>query len=155
MTGGALQASARPVRPKIEFLGDSITEGLYIWSTYNGQTTVPWRADARRSWASQTAQSLGAEWRQVGFGGQGLLKGGSSGVPTGFLQHFGEGAVVVECWKLSLKPWRERQQDALQTCAEGLTELVEEQDGMGVHGTDSLERSALRAVYRQLATVQV
>lgn len=81
VTGGALQPSPRPVRPKIEFLGDSITEGLYIWSTYNGQTTIPWRADARRSWASQTAQSLGAEWRQVGFGGQGLLKGGSSGVP--------------------------------------------------------------------------
>lgn len=81
VTGGALQASPRPVRPKIEFLGDSITEGLYIWTTYNGQTTVPWRADARRSWASQTAQTLGAEWRQVGFGGQGLLKGGSSGVP--------------------------------------------------------------------------
>ncbi len=81
VTGGALRPSARPVRPKMEFLGDSITEGLYIWTTYNGQTTVPWRADARRSWASQTAQNLGAEWRQVGFGGQGLLKGGSSGVP--------------------------------------------------------------------------
>ncbi|HVY39716.1 MAG TPA: SGNH/GDSL hydrolase family protein, partial [Polyangia bacterium] len=81
VTGGALQPSPRPVRPKLEFLGDSITEGLYIWSSYNGQTTIPWRADARRSWASLTAQSLGAEWRQVGFGGQGLLKGGSSGVP--------------------------------------------------------------------------
>ena len=81
VTGGALQPSARPVRPKIEFLGDSITEGLYIWTTHNGQTTVPWRADARISWASQTAQSLSAEWRQVGFGGQGLLKGGSSNVP--------------------------------------------------------------------------
>ena len=82
VTGGALQPSARPARPKMEFLGDSITEGLYIWSTYNGQTTVPWRADAPISWASQTAQSLGAEWRQVGFGVQGLLKGGSGGVPA-------------------------------------------------------------------------
>lgn len=81
VTGGALQASLRPLRPKIEFLGDSITEGLYIWSSHNGQTTVPWRADARRSWPCQTAQNLGAEWRQVGFGGQGLLKGGSSNVP--------------------------------------------------------------------------
>lgn len=69
------------MRSKIEFLGDSITEGLYIWTTHNGQKTVPWCADAPRSWASQTAQSLGAEWRQVGFGGQGLLKGGSSSVP--------------------------------------------------------------------------
>lgn len=81
VTGGAVQPSLRPVRPKIEFLGDSITEGLYIWSTHNEQTTIPWRADARRSWPSATAQTLGAEWRQVGFGGQGLLKTGSSGVP--------------------------------------------------------------------------
>ena len=81
VVGGAVQPSPRPVRPKIEFLGDSITEGLYIWREHNGQRTVPWCADARRSWASQTAQSLGAEWRQVGFGGQGLLKGGSGGVP--------------------------------------------------------------------------
>jgi lysophospholipase L1-like esterase len=81
VTGGALESSPRPVRPKFEFLGDSITEGLYIWSMDSAHPTIPWRADAPQSWASQTAQNLGVEWRQVGFGGQGLLKGGSSNVP--------------------------------------------------------------------------
>ena len=66
---------------------------------------------------------------------------------TGFLQHFSEGAVVVQCWKLSLKPRGERQQGALQTCAEWLTVLVQEQDGMGMHATNSLERNGLSAVY--------
>jgi lysophospholipase L1-like esterase len=65
----------------MEILGDSITEGLYIWTSHNGQTTAPWRADAPISYAALTAQSVGAEWRQVGFGGQGLTKGGSSNVP--------------------------------------------------------------------------
>ena len=55
-----------------------------------------------------------------------LFAGGNAS--TGFFQHFGEGAVVAECWKLSLKPWCERQQNVLQTSTEGLTELVEEQD---------------------------
>src|SRR4029077_20812007 len=32
---------------------------------------------------------------------------GSGKASTGFFQHFGESAVVVECWKLSLKPRRE------------------------------------------------
>ena len=53
----------------------------------------------------------------------------SGGATTGFLQHFGEGAVVAECWKLSLKPRCERQQYVLQTCAEGSTELVQAQHG--------------------------
>jgi hypothetical protein len=53
-TGGALQPSPRPVRPKMEILGDSITEGLYIWTSHNGQTTVPWRAEA---WAPNGAKS--------------------------------------------------------------------------------------------------
>ena len=48
----------------------------------------------------------------------------SGNASTGFLQHFGEGAVVVELWKLSAKARCERQQNILQTCAEGLTELV-------------------------------
>ena len=30
VTGGALRASARPLRPRIEFLGDSITEGINV-----------------------------------------------------------------------------------------------------------------------------
>lgn len=81
VTGGALQASPRPVRPKMEFLGDSITEGVSIWTSRNGQTRKGWKDDARTCYASQTAQMLGAEWRQVGFGYLGILKSGNGGVP--------------------------------------------------------------------------
>jgi lysophospholipase L1-like esterase len=81
VTGGAVQSSARPVRPKIEFLGDSITEGVNIWQSHNGQTRKGWKDDARVAYASQTAQMLGAEWRQVGFGYLGILKSGNGGVP--------------------------------------------------------------------------
>lgn len=82
VTGGSIEPSPRPSRPKIEFLGDSITEGVAVWSSHNGQSTPCWRADGRIAYASQTAQLLNAEWRQVGFGRQGLLIGGNGGVPT-------------------------------------------------------------------------
>ena len=81
VTGGAVQSSARPVRPKIEFLGDSITEGVNVWQSHNGQTRKGWKDDGRIAYASQTAQMLGAEWRQVGFGYLGILKTGNGGVP--------------------------------------------------------------------------
>jgi lysophospholipase L1-like esterase len=82
VTGGALQPSVRPVRTKIEFLGDSITEGINVFYGHNGQFTGPWNADGRRAFASQTAQTLGVEWRQVGFGRLGLLVTGNGGVPV-------------------------------------------------------------------------
>jgi lysophospholipase L1-like esterase len=40
-----------------------------------------WRADGRIAHACQTAMSLGAEWRQVGFGRQGVTIVGNGGVP--------------------------------------------------------------------------
>ena len=82
VTGGAVQPSERPARPRIEFLGDSITEGVNVWPARPGKDTVCWREDGRLGFASQTAQALGAEWRQVGFGRQGLLIGGNGGVPV-------------------------------------------------------------------------
>jgi len=81
VVGGTLQPSPRPVRPKIEFLGDSITEGVNVWTSHNGQTRKCWRDDARIAYPTQTAQMLGAEWRQVGFGYLGILKTGNGGVP--------------------------------------------------------------------------
>jgi lysophospholipase L1-like esterase len=82
VTGGALQSSPRPARARIEFLGDSITEGINTWTSVNGLTTPCWRDDGRLAFSSQTAQLLGAEWRQVGFGRQGLLIVGNGGVPV-------------------------------------------------------------------------
>ena len=81
VTGGNIQPTPHPLRPKIEFLGDSITEGVNVWTSHNGQTRKGWRDDARIAYPSQTAQMLGAEWRQVGFGYLGILKDGNGGVP--------------------------------------------------------------------------
>jgi lysophospholipase L1-like esterase len=82
VTGGALAPTARPERLRIEFLGDSITEGVALHAQGpQGQDTPNWRTDGPRSYASLTAQKLNAEWRQVGFGRQGLSIGGNGGVP--------------------------------------------------------------------------
>lgn len=79
--GGAVQPSPRPLRPKLEILGDSITEGASLWSSYHGQNTVCWCADGLHSYGTQTALSLGAELRLVGFAAQGLRSKGNGGVP--------------------------------------------------------------------------
>jgi lysophospholipase L1-like esterase len=81
VTGGSLRASARPVQPKIEFLGDSITEGVAIYPDRAGKTGPAWRADGRIAYACQTSLALGADWRQVGFGRQGVTIVGNGGVP--------------------------------------------------------------------------
>jgi lysophospholipase L1-like esterase len=79
---GAIVQTPRPKRVKIEFLGDSITEGVNVHSKGpNGQTTANWTTDGPRGYAALTAMKLGAEWRQVGFGRQGLTVVGSGGVP--------------------------------------------------------------------------
>jgi lysophospholipase L1-like esterase len=71
---------------KIEFLGDSITEGVLVQEGRAGVAkdiplAWPWLSDARMSHVCLTAMKLGAAWRQVGFGGTGLAHGGSGGAP--------------------------------------------------------------------------
>ncbi len=71
---------------KMEFLGDSITEGVLVQEGRAGviagmPKTWPWLTDARMSYAGQTAMMLGAAWRQVGFGATGLVRIGSGGAP--------------------------------------------------------------------------
>lgn len=72
---------------KIEFLGDSITEGVLVQAPREGKTTWAWQTDARQAYAAQTAMRLKAAWRQVGFGATGLAHGGSGGAP-GALESF-------------------------------------------------------------------
>ena len=94
--GGRLVEPLREwVKPALtmEFFGDSITEGVVVNEGRAGVVngipfTWPWLADARQSYASQTAMALGAEWRQVGFGATGLVLVGSGGAP-GALEAFG------------------------------------------------------------------
>ncbi len=66
---------------KIEFLGDSITEGVQVQPGGGGpgKNGAAWRADALHSYACRTAMRLNAAWRQVGFGATGLNHGGSGG----------------------------------------------------------------------------
>jgi lysophospholipase L1-like esterase len=82
VVGGSIVQTPRPVRLKLEFLGDSITEGVNLHSMGpQGQTSANWRTDGPRGYAALTAMKLGAEWRQVGFGRQGLTIVGNGGVP--------------------------------------------------------------------------
>jgi len=83
VTGGALVENARPAQPKLEILGDSITEGVIVQgSSYMGHTGQCWKNDAVYSYPTQSGRALGADYRQVGFGYQGLLKTGDGGVPA-------------------------------------------------------------------------
>lgn len=71
---------------KMEFLGDSITEGVLVQPGHS-PSTWPWRTDARSNYACRTAMALGAAWRQVGFGATGLVRIGSGKAP-GALESF-------------------------------------------------------------------
>jgi lysophospholipase L1-like esterase len=66
---------------KVEFLGDSITEGVLVQAGGKGpdKATWSWQTDATHSYACLTAIALSADWRQVGFGATGLAHGGSGG----------------------------------------------------------------------------
>ncbi|HVR63869.1 MAG TPA: GDSL-type esterase/lipase family protein, partial [Polyangia bacterium] len=77
--GGALVPAPRPQRLKIEFVGDSITEGVRV---VMNNATDPWHTNGRLAYPCLTAAALGAEWRQIGFGHQGLLQAGHGNVPA-------------------------------------------------------------------------
>src|SRR5687767_14701844 len=68
VTDGKLLDPPEEPKLKIEFLGDSITEGVLVHREYKGKTAWPWLTDGRLAYPTQTALKLGAQWRQVGFG---------------------------------------------------------------------------------------
>jgi lysophospholipase L1-like esterase len=81
-----LEPPARPARV-IEYVGDSITEGVLV--LFSGPQAKrererwPQYSDGRRTWAYQSALALGAEPRIAGFGRLGLTIHGNGGVPPG------------------------------------------------------------------------
>ena len=85
--GGSL--SAAPPRPArvIEYLGDSITEGILVLVPAGEKTLArerwPQYSDGRRTWAYQSALMAGAEPRIAGFGRLGLSIDAYGGVPPG------------------------------------------------------------------------
>jgi|GEM_PF-847523 len=95
--GLTLEAGGRlldpPLRPSrlIEYLGDSITEGVLVLNTGPRESWTrdgwPRFSDGRRSWAYQSALLAGAEPRTVGFGRLGLSINANGGVPPA-LQSF-------------------------------------------------------------------
>lgn len=77
--GTRLRLSGRPGGPRLEFYGDSITQGVRALSTHSESEG----ADGSKSYAYLTARALGASAYQVGFGSQGIIKPGNGEVPSG------------------------------------------------------------------------
>ena len=76
--GGKLLKSSLPGKVRMEFYGDSITEGVRIISMAVG----PDGADGTKDYAFLTALAFGALHNQVGFGRQGVIRTGNGNVPT-------------------------------------------------------------------------
>jgi lysophospholipase L1-like esterase len=98
--GKLLDPPARPAR-LIEYVGDSITEGvLVLYDSAQGPAVRdrwPQYSDGRRTWAYQSALSLGAEPRIVGFGRLGLTIQANGGVPPGMYSYpLIYGGVVID-----------------------------------------------------------
>jgi len=79
-SGGKLLAPPPRPRLHVEFLGDSITEGVLTMGR-GAQSEWPKLSDGRRGFAFQTAELLGAAPCIVGFGRLGITVGGNGGVP--------------------------------------------------------------------------
>lgn len=83
----AEEAGVLPEREKrktIEFVGDSITEGILVdESVWDGAKMLggPYQNDVTAAYAWLTAEALDLEPYIMGYGGVGVTKGGSGGVP--------------------------------------------------------------------------
>nr|WP_231134081.1 SGNH/GDSL hydrolase family protein [Motilibacter deserti] len=76
--GATLAPSPAPTGPRIEFLGDSITQGVRALNTQPGVAG----SDATKGFAWLTGNAFGGNFRQVGFGAQGLTRPGNGNVPV-------------------------------------------------------------------------
>lgn len=65
---------------KIVIWGDSITEGTYAGSGWNNVSPVDANTDPLSAYPASLAMALGAEYAQLGFGGQGWSASGSAGI---------------------------------------------------------------------------
>ena len=74
----ALTGRWSPNALRIEFFGDSITQGIRAIS----MATDPSGTDGTRTYSYLTALALNANITQVGFGAQGVTRGGGGGVPA-------------------------------------------------------------------------
>lgn len=85
---GVLPEDTRPV---LEFLGDSITEGVLIDGNYKfaspDQFNRPNQDDSTATYAWLTAEMLGCRPVIMGYGGIGVTRGGCGGVPKAALAY--------------------------------------------------------------------
>lgn len=83
--GSQLTSPPERFKKLIEYLGDSITEGVLVLASGARdnwrQEDWPQFSDGRRTWAYQSALAVGAEPRTVGFGRLGLSIQANGGVP--------------------------------------------------------------------------
>jgi lysophospholipase L1-like esterase len=96
-----LAAAPAPRGPRMEFYGDSITEGVAALCNATGVDC----ADGTVDYAHLTGEAFHADFNQVGFGKQGVIQPGHGNVGTaaqsfgwnfqGSPSHFRPGAVVV------------------------------------------------------------
>jgi lysophospholipase L1-like esterase len=76
--GATLDAPPPAPTVRMTFLGDSITQGINVLCEGSGSTC----ADGTRDYAWLVAAAFGAGLEQVGFGSQGVTKGGGGNVPA-------------------------------------------------------------------------
>jgi lysophospholipase L1-like esterase len=76
--GANVLSPPAPTGPRMEFLGDSITQGVRAVGAQIG----PNGADATVDYAWLTGTAFGAQFAQVGFGAQGIVVNGGGGVPN-------------------------------------------------------------------------
>jgi lysophospholipase L1-like esterase len=74
-----LRPAGYPTGPRLEFYGDSITQGVRALSVARESDG----ADGTKSYAYLTARAFGASSYQVGFGRQGIVRPGNGEVPPG------------------------------------------------------------------------
>lgn len=74
-----IRLGGRPNGPRLEFYGDSVTQGVRAL----GPELGPAGADGTKSFAYLTARAFGATAYQVGFGRQGVSRAGNGQVPAG------------------------------------------------------------------------
>ena len=82
--GGVFVRPPRRRRRLFEAIGDSITEGILVDGSGKDW---PDKADSRATYAFRTALALGCEPRIIGFGAQGVTRGGNGGVPPAGLAY--------------------------------------------------------------------
>ena len=87
----AISILPRDERKVIEFIGDSITEGVLIDAQYEfekeGQLNRPNQDDSTATYAYLTAQRLDMIPLIMGYGGTGVTRGGCGGVPKASLSY--------------------------------------------------------------------